>query len=69
MINNELTTTYENLSDEDKLHEDTRQFIEDHGWEPESLDELVYRNDMIEPFMTTEQREEAQYLMDQFNQL
>jgi hypothetical protein len=57
------------MINENELHEEIRNWIEKQGWEPESLDDLVYTNDFVEPFMNLEQRDQAQYYLDQFNEL
>lgn len=57
------------MSTEDELHEIVREWIEQQGFPPHSLDELIYSHDMVEPFMTDQQRLEAQLLMLKFQEL
>ena len=60
---------YSDLSEEDKLHDDIREWIEEQGFPPHSLDELIFSNDFEKEFMTKKQREEAQEFMDAFDLL
>lgn len=57
------------MIDEDEKHEKVREWVEEQGWKPESLDELIYRNKMGEdkPFMTDKQAKEADELMKMFD--
>ena len=58
---------YSELSKEDQWHSDIRDWIDEQGFPMQSLDELVYEHDMVKPFMTEQQRKEAQELLDRFD--
>lgn len=57
------------MTKEDELHEEIREWIEMQGFPAQSLDELIYSNDMVKSFMSGKQRKEAQLLMEKFYDL
>jgi hypothetical protein len=57
------------MDKEDLLHEEIREWIEEQGFPPNSLDELIYSDRMVKSFMNEKQREEAQALMKRFEDL
>lgn len=57
------------MTDEDKLHEEIREWIEEQGFAPRSLDELLYAHDAVKNFMTVKQRREAGALLKRFMDL
>lgn len=57
------------MDKEDLLHEEIREWIEEQGFPPNSLDELIYSDRMVKSFMNEKQREEAQALIKRFEDL
>ena len=51
---------------EEILHHEIREWMHEQGFEPESLDDLIYRDKFKEEFMSDKQRKEAQAFVDRF---
>lgn len=67
-----MTNSNENnteLDPIDAMHEEIREWIEEQGFKPESLDELIYSHHMVKSFMTDKQALEADVLMKRFDEL